>query len=267
MSLNLQGIFDQVYRYSKHWFFAGNEHDVHSPFVFKLLTEGVYSKTEIPEKNKIESIRSQLLSDKTSIDVVDLGAGSSYDGKVAARTIGEITRKFAKNAAYGSLLYRVVRFLQPQVMVELGTSLGISAMYQASANCNGYLYTLEGCPATADQARKIISENGFSNIEVITGHFDESLPALLKQLSGFDYLFIDGNHTLEATWNYFEIAKKYARENSVIIFDDINWSDGMRDAWKKVKQSDDVTITIDFYRLGLAFFNKGFSKQDFNLRL
>jgi len=256
----------QIFRYISYFFSAGSEHDVHSPFVFKLLTEAIYNKNEEPAFIKIEAIRKALLQNKRKIEVTDLGAGSSYDGRLKSRSIGEITSKFAKPPRYCRLLFRITQHLKPAIMIELGTSLGISAMYQASGNTNGLLYTLEGCPQTAAAAVENFNNGGFKNINCITGNFDETLPALLNKTGKVDYMFIDGNHTYEATIRYFQLIKNHVHENAVIIFDDINWSDQMQKAWNEIKADKSVTISIDFFMMGMVFFNRGFTKQDFILK-
>src|SRR5688572_33172450 len=81
----------------KHYVGAQNEHGVHSPFVFRMLTESIYDKNRDPSFKRIESFRKQLLHDNREIAVIDLGAGSSYDGKLKTRSIREICSKFAKS--------------------------------------------------------------------------------------------------------------------------------------------------------------------------
>ena len=267
MSSASSGIFRKVTGMVRHFLSAGNEHSVHSPFVFKLLMEAIYLKRNEPVFDQIESIRKQLLNDESEINVIDLGAGSSFDGRLNKRSIREITRKFAKSPRHCRFLYRMTEYLKPATMIELGTSLGISAMYQSAGNRNGLLYTLEGCPETANAARDNFIKNNFTNIKCITGNFDDTLPQLLSELKQFDYTYIDGNHTLEATLNYFRLLKNHKHENSVIIFDDIYWSEGMQQAWQQIKSDPEVTISIDFYQFGVVWFNKKYSSQSFRLRL
>jgi predicted O-methyltransferase YrrM len=174
---------------------------------------------------------------------------------------------FAKPPKYGRALHRITAHLRPSVMVELGTSLGISSLYQASGNPNGTLYTIEGCGETAAIAEENFRSAGISNIRTITGNFDTELPELLRTLRRIDYAFVDGNHTYAATIKYFQLLKAKCHEDSVLVFDDINWSEGMQKAWHEIKADPDVTITIDFFALGLVCFNKGFSKQNFVLKL
>ena len=253
--------------YLRHYISAGDEHSVHSPFVFKLLTEGIYRKEREAPFDTIESIRKKLLNDQRTITITDLGAGSTFDGIPQKRKVSEIARNFAKSPGYSKLLFRLTQFFKPGSMIELGTSLGISAMYQSAGNNNVSLYTLEGCPNTASVAREIFKENNFRNIKCIIGNFDETLPELLKKIEKADYVFIDGNHTYEATMRYFRLLKNYIHENSILIFDDINWSDGMKKAWSEIKSDPEVTITIDFFLVGLVFFSKNYTKQNFMLRI
>ena len=53
---------------------------------------------------------------------------------------------------------------------------------------------------------------------------------------------------------------------SVFVFDDINWSEGMKRAWNEIKNHPKVTVTIDLFMMGLVFFDPDLSKQDFVLR-
>lgn len=261
------GAINQAISFLRHYVSAGNEHDVHSPFVFHLLTKALYLKSKEPVFYKIESARKQLLCDNREITVTDLGAGSSFDGHLNKRTIADITRKFAKATRHCQFLYRMTAYLKPGIMIELGTSLGLSAMYQAAGNDNGQLYTLEGCEETANLARDNFKKLQIKNIECITGNFDDTLPVLLNATGQFDYAYIDGNHTLNATLNYYELLKKYLKKHSVIILDDIYWSNGMKQAWNKIKSDPQVTISLDFYQFGVVFFNRNLTPQKFKLRL
>ncbi len=262
----LKGI-NRVVSYISHYLAAGDEHSVHSPFVFNLLTDGVYLKKTEPVFKQIEAVRKQLEKDDREINVKDLGAGSSFDGRPNRRSILDITARFAKSPAHCKFLFRIARHLKPKTMIELGTSLGISAMYQSAGNNDARLYTLEGCPETANVARENFRNNNFYTINCITGNFDDTLPILLQDLKNMDYAYIDGNHTLSATLRYFHLLKYYHHQHSVIIFDDIYWSDEMQQAWQEIKSDKDVTISLDFYQFGIIFFNKDFTPQSFKLRL
>ncbi len=212
----------------------------------------------------IETMRKKLRKDRRVIQVTDLGAGSKT-GAARERSIRDMARHAAKSEKWGKTLARLAAELQPNHLIELGTSLGISAAYLASAVPKGKLVTLEGCPAIASEARKNLDSLEIKNVEIRTGHFDQTLPALLGELNSVDFAYVDGNHTEEATLRYFDWLKNKAQGHTVLVFDDIHWSSGMAEAWKKITADSRVTLSVDFFRIGVVFFDSRFSKQHFNL--
>jgi len=59
---------------------------------------------------------------------------------------------------------------------------------------------------------------------------------------------------------------KYANNNTIFIFDDIHWSDGMENAWKYIKANTRTTLTIDLFFVGIVFVKSELSKEDFTIR-
>jgi hypothetical protein len=98
------------------------------------------------------------------------------------------------------------------------------------------------------------------------GDFDIKLHELLIKVGRVDLVYIDGNHTEEASLRYFQMIAKVANNDTLIIFDDIRWSIGMENAWNNICNDLNVSISIDLFNCGLVFFRKGVVKQHFNLR-
>ncbi len=244
---------------------AQNRHDLHSPFVFQLNENVFKSDKKEALFYPFEQLRQQYLQDSGTVTIDDFGAGAA--GLLHQhRKISDICRNSAKQPRYARMLHRLVKHLQPEFMIEMGTSLGISALYQASGNPSGKLITLEGSPEIAAVAR-----NSFKNfpqlaIELCEGKFAESLPDALQSLPRVDYVFVDGDHRYEPTLNYFRQCVPFMHDDSVMVFDDIRWSDEMKDAWQAVKSHPAVRISIDVFMMGMVFFNPGFSRQDFVIR-
>jgi predicted O-methyltransferase YrrM len=159
-----------------------------------------------------------------------------------------------------------VRHFKPETILELGTSLGISTLYLESAAPEAKLITLEGCASTAELAADHFRQSGLKNISIYTGEFSTVLPGYLAKQHKIDFAFFDGNHTYIATTGYFRQCLPFAGENTVFVFHDIHWSQGMLKAWKEICRDDSVRVTIDLFDIGLVFFNKGLSKQDFIIR-
>ena len=206
----------------------------------------------------IENERKKLLVNRDKINFIDLGAGNNS----GERTISEIARGSLSSIRQSRLLFNLVAYYRPVNIVELGTSLGISTMYLASVNSKTKVFTIEGNPSSAMVARNLFKKYGLNNIVPIEGNFDDKLPELLSQLKNIGLAYIDGNHTEEATLNYFNALTNKIDERSILVFDDIYWSKGMAEAWRKIKQDKRVTLTIDLYDIGIVFFDTQLSKED-----
>lgn len=251
--------------YIRHYFTSKNRHGIHSPFVYELIDNVIYDFNAKTEYLPIEQIRQQLLQSKTKVTVVDLGAGSHIN-KNQVKEVRQIAKNALKTPRLAQLLFRLVEHLKPKMLIELGTCLGVTSLYLHQANPSAQLTTIEGCKEIADVAAKNFQILEAENIDLQVGNFDVILPGLLEYLQKVDFVFIDGNHTEEATLRYFDWILPKAYDKTVIIFDDIYWSEGMKSAWKKIKQHPQVSVTIDLFWIGLVFFKKDQVKEDFKVR-
>jgi predicted O-methyltransferase YrrM len=210
-------------------------------------------------------MRNKLLADNTPVPIEDYGAGSRSGP--GSKSVAQIARHASKTPKYGQLLFRIARYYRPHYIVELGTSLGISSSYLALADKSSVMVTGEGNYAVASIARSNLESAGLTNVRIITGNFDNTLPEMVSALPRIDLAFIDANHRRKPTLTYFSELLKNLSDSSVIIFDDIHWSAGMEDAWNEIKKHPSVMLTIDLFFFGLVFFRPEFKvKQHFRIR-
>ncbi len=254
-----------IYNYIIYRFKSTDEHGVHSPFVFDLLTNVIYNKTEYYVYKEVESLREKLKHSPETVHCIDLGAGSHLS-KSNTRTVKQLIDYSVKPAKYSQLLFRLTNHFQPANIIELGTSIGITAAYIAKANTKANVITIEGCPEIAAIALQNFNTLSINNIQQHIGNFDELLPAILSKTETLDFIFFDGNHRKAPTLNYFNQCLQKAKEDTVFIFDDIYWSKEMKEAWLEIKNNPQVTITIDLFFLGIVFFRKEQAKQNFVLK-
>ncbi len=257
----------QIQSYFKYRFSAKSRlgHGVHSPFVFQLIQNVFNNKGQYYAYNAIEQQRTALSQNKTIINIKDMGAGSSVH-KSNRRAVRSIAKTSLLNPEYAQLLFRLVNYFQPKSILELGTSLGLTTAYLASAKKQAEVYTIEACPSIKNIAEQHFAILGLKNIHSVLGSFDEQLPDVLKKMDTVDFAFIDGNHAYEPTLRYFEQILPKTTPGSVLIFDDIYWSESMTKAWEEIKSHPKVTVSIDLYRMGLIFFRTESSKEDFTIR-
>ncbi len=242
-------------------------HGVHSPFVFNFIKFVKNDRQQYASYAAIEPTRKTLLQNQSVIEVEDFGAGSTVL-KTNKRVVSKMAASSLKPRRFAQLLYRIVKYYQPKIIVELGTSFGVTSAYLATANDNSTLFTLEGSPAIASIARKNFEQLSLSNIKLIEGSFEKSLDPLLASLENVDLAFIDGNHKKIPTLEYFQKFVSKSHDDTILIFDDIHWSKEMEEAWEQIKEHPSVTLSLDLFFIGIVFFKKDFKvKQHFKLRL
>lgn len=254
----------QIKAYIKFLIKSTNQHGVHSPFVYDLVTKCIYDKSKYGDYKSILSYKKELLNNKSKINVTDLGVGSHVSNK-KERIVSEIAKNAGTTNKRTKLLYRLVTYFKPNAILELGTSLGIATHAMSLANPKASITTIEGCPTISEFTTANFEIHKLKNINLITGNFNGEIQNLKPKI--FDLIFFDGNHQKEATLNYFESLLQTANNNSVFIFDDIYWSKDMTEAWETIKQHPKVTITIDTFYWGIVFFRKEQLKEHFVIRV
>lgn len=183
------------------------------------------------------------------VTLTDFGAG---DSRVVE--LGKFYRLSRLDSLSSRILFYLVRELRPAAGIELGTCSGLSAAHQAAAlalNGSGRLITIEGDPELARRAAESMRLLGLDRAHVQHGQFGTALPEACAELGSVDYVFNDGHHEEEPTIRYFEVMEPYLAPGATVILDDINWSDGMKRAWRTLGDHPRVEATVDLFRMGI----------------
>lgn len=211
----------------------------------------------LPEMEKklliaIEKERLRLLANKNPLNDGTLGRGGLYDKDV---TIEEACN-VSKPPKQALLLYLLIRTLKPINVIELGTNIGISSAYIGAAlkinNQNGKLITLDDSSYRQRIAQTLHKNVGLNNLSYVEGLFTDTLDKTLNQLKSVDLAFIDGHHQYQPTLDYYNQISKFSVANSIFIFDDIRWSEGMKKAWSELQKDARLGMTVDFNQIGLG---------------
>lgn len=256
-----------ILKYLKYKMFSHHRkgHGIHSPFVFDLVSNVFRNKIDPLIVLDIEKVRKKMLSERRIVEINDLGAGSVRNNS-NYRKVSEIARNSAVPKKYGAILHNMALSFGAPYIVELGTSLGISTMYLASAGRNIPVYTVEGCKTISSLAAENFNESGFTNISLYNRSFEEFMPGLTSFSGSPGLVFIDGNHRKEPVLNYFSRFAEIAGEKTVVILDDIHSSEEMEEAWRIIKSDGRVRFSIDIFRMGMLFFRGGTNHCDYVVR-
>jgi predicted O-methyltransferase YrrM len=161
--------------------------------------------------------------------------------------------------SYGRLLYKLVRDYRPQKCLELGTCLGISTAFIASAlsqNGKGQLVTLEGSSSRSAYAEQVLSALGcqISNLSL-----DPSIKRLIPCLRIIRMSISAILTDIMTGMQPFTISRKFPRvlsEGAIVVIDDITWSEDMNRAWNTIREKEEVALTVDTYMMGICIIDK-----------
>ncbi len=272
-------------QYLKFLVRSKNQHGVHSPFVYDLVTQCFYDSAHYQDYDRLGQFRRALAKSDTILEVTDLGSGSRV-GQLnkTSKKVQSMLRHAGASKKRQQLLYRLGAYFKPAQILELGTHSGMGA----TALCMGAkpkrLITVEGCPETAQYTQNNFVRWGSNNpdlnaIALINKKFED----LLNEFQGlqdfpdsktahgtqatFDLIYLDGHHDGPATLHYFESLKKYTHDKTVLIIDDIHWSPGMSAAWQQIIKDPKLSVSIDSFFCGFLFFHSTQAKEDFVIRV
>ena len=260
----------QIKSYLKFLWNSKNEHGVHSPFVFHLVTKCFYDRKPKPEYQVLKNYRNSLLENKNTIEVTDFGVGSKVF-KSNSRQISKIAKTAGITQKSAELLFRITNYFQPESVLEIGTSLGLatSALALGSRNLGtmAKITTLEGCLETANQCQLQLQQFNIDNVDLIVTEFSTYFHTQHPTPNTQHLVYFDGNHSKKATLDYFEILLPTITNETIWIFDDIHWSKDMEESWEIIKIHPKVSVTIDTFQWGLVFFRKEQEKEHFVIRI
>ena len=242
-----------------------NAHGLHSPFMYNLSTRCYYDKNKYPDYQKLKAYHRELLQNEKVIETEDLGAGSRKF-KTNHRKIKDIARISGSSLQDMKIYYRLSKYFRPKHILELGTSLGKSAYALSLGHPEAEITTVEGDKNIAGFTRSFWREKQI-DIRLVNRDFDDFLDDLNQGNQQFDMIVMDGNHRLAPTLRYFEKLQKHIHNDTVVMVDDIYWSEEMKQAWEELKRHPKVRQSVDSFHFGLLFFRKEQFKQEFIIRL
>ena len=234
----------RIFKYISHQFFFRHRkgHGIHSPYVFEFVNQILFNSAGIETPAEILEEHRKMSSEYVFV------------------------RRASVSTRYGSLLYRIIYWFQPDMILELGTGIGISTIYLSSGAPDTPLHSIEGNIERATIAAQLICRCCPGPVSIHWGEMEKKLEELLPMLPPRFVAFVDGNHHYESTVAYVRELVDRAGDEALIVMDDIYWSRGMNRAWKEVCSWLEVRVSIDLFHSGILLLRKDLQKTDLKIK-
>jgi len=234
----------RLYHFLRHLFHIRYRHGhrIHSPYLFEFINGVLFNSQGTEPPSGLKAWHLKLSADYPFV------------------------RRASVNRKYGALLYRISRWFSPDMIIELGTGMGISTVYLASGSPGIPMHTIERDPERARDASRLIQEKGAGGVHIHEGEMEEVLEQLLPGIAPRYLAFVDGNHHSEPTLAYVSKLLQRAGEEALIVMDDIYWSPGMQRAWKVINSWPEVRVSIDVFRMGILLLRKDLPKREIKVK-
>jgi len=257
----------RIFKYIQHLFYRKHRkgHGIHSPYVFEFVNRVVFNgdRTQVPEH--IRDIHRELRNNPEKIPGGE-------------RKIRSFVRGASVSRGLGALLYRIARWMEPGVILELGTGLGVSTMYlasgveaeaeekQGSGSDPVSIHTIEENVSRAAFAEDLFKRCGLHAVKVHCGEVEKQIQDMESEVAGPYLAFVDANHRQEPTIRYLRTLIGRAEEEVLIVMDDIYWSRGMYRAWKEVISWPEVRVSLDLFHMGILLLRKDLHKTHYKIK-
>lgn len=259
-------MFHFIFAYFSHYIKSFHLHGIHSPFIFQLEKKCLRDARSYVDYVKLSSFRESLHHNKSSLHIEDHGAGSKVF-KSSERKVTDILQHNCSTTKDTQLLYRLCTYFQVNRVLELGTSLGIATHAMATSRPQAQITTVEGSPEVYEFAKKAFEKQAVKQVNFVNATFKDFFKNQKTPTPIYDLIYIDGHHNGDATCAYFESILNQVHNDSVVIFDDIYWSEDMTRAWNQICRHPQVTASVDCFDFGLIFFRKEQRQERFYVKL
>ena len=219
---------------------------------------GSYLRYLLQRKSKF-SIHSPFVYEFMTKVVNDSGSNRDYD------TLWRISRLLdgknypnRRRRKQGRLLYRMVRYFEPETVLTFGRLSALNTSALALGNLQTKVYLEQ-----SSDFLETLNSMGVVNVNLIR-HDSNEEEQYERLNTGFVYYSLDDFG--DDSWNNLEDGFAEVDEDLVLVFEGIHHSRHTEAAWEAIKASEGVSISMDLYCVGLVFFRDGIEKQDFVLK-
>ena len=151
-------------------------------------------------------------------------------------------------------LFRLVNFLQPSVLFEVGTGSGISVRYMMEARSEMSVYTFAG--SLQDAVKRILASK--PSVVCVEGEALEEIRKLTDKGIVPDLVHIAHTPDYEKV---FEALLPFAGPHTCFVIGKPYLTGEKKRWWKSVIDDSRTGVTFDLYDVGVVFFDKNRVKE------
>ena len=210
-----------------------NEHAVHSPFVFNLLTKCFYDRKPKPAYSFLKT----CLRDHEKLRL---------DSSLSQKN--------------GQFLYRLHSYFESKrtLVSEATDALAILAL--ATSSATNKIKVMTTTPSATLQ--EIVSAE--AELDFTTTSLEEAIPASGNEL--YDFIYFDKYSNSKKLLEDYITALPSITNDSVWVFNNLHQNKYKEETWEAIKQRPEVSVTVDTYHFQLVFFRREQPKEHFIIR-
>ena len=247
----------------KYSFRAKRRHGVHSPYVYRLQDESFKHKFDTNFLKRLKKLEKEIFHSKEELPKSNFGAGSKRKEKDTEK-VSVIAQRSRTSRKYGRLLLQLGEHCKAQNVLELGTNLGFGAAYLSQISTLNSLTSVEGSFEFHKKAKENLEKmKVLGRCTLVNDSFEDYIT---QDKTVYDLIFIDGDHTQAALFNYLHLLRDNMHDETLVVLDDIRWSKDMLEAWQRIVEDKKFHLSMDFFRLGVVAKRSSQEKEHFILK-
>lgn len=241
---------------------AKTKYKLHSTWAYEVMDKLLNTTHEYYDFEQLAKIRKELRKSKETVEFIELGAGSRKLNQATTRSVNHICKYGISSDYQCKVLFNIANWYGGTHIVEIGTSLGLSTCYLATARRKAKVVSFDGSKDLQVIAQKNATKLNLKHVSFIEGNFEDTLPSYFANCKKIDLLYLDGNHRKEATLRYFNWALPVLSNKAVVVVDDIHWSSGMYEAWNELISRKEIKASFETPYFGLLFLDNEIPKHN-----
>ena len=228
-------------------------HGIHSPFLFRLITEVVENKRKLPEYKIFKDLKENALN---ILEDAEPSLSAVYHQfNLPPANPHRLYRKVELPLRYAKVVFRLLREFKPFSVINYGPTLGANLALMATANKESLVYQYINDAAYEQISNDLLKYLTIPNVRF----FNES------SVPSDDPAFLIINYPYNPAVSHEVVQKRLdlQGDDDVMIIRGIHESKAMEAIWKETIASESVRVSLDLFEIGIALFRKGLQKENF----